>query len=147
MSMFGPFYPATLQAVVNHAERAAELLSALEAGAPQPDEWAWAWLTGRASEIERLVEHVATAWRRGEVAEQDAAAVVGRYLGILHEGMQRHLGLRSPACCAGSLAVTVSSTRSCGTTREAQAARPRDGGTTVQGPLSIEDLLDGLFRP
>jgi hypothetical protein len=147
MSMFGPFYPARLQTAVNHAERAAGLLSALEAGAPQPDEWAWAWLTGRASEIERLVEHVATAWRRGEVAEPEAAAAVERYLGLLHEGMQLHLGIASPACCVASLAVTVPSTGSGGAAREPPAARPRDGGTTVQGPLSIEDLLDGLFRP
>ncbi len=147
MTMFGPFYPSRLQVAVNHAERVAELLSALEAGAPQADEWAWAWLTGRASEVERLVEHVATAWRRGEVCEPDAAAAVDRYLGVLHQGMLQHLGLSSPACCVGSLCPTVPSAASRAAGPEPHAVRPRHGGTTVQGPLSIEDLLDGLFRP
>jgi hypothetical protein len=147
MRMFGPFYPGRLQAAVNHAERVAELLSALEAGAPQADEWAWAWVTGRASEIERLVEHLATAWRRGEVAEPEAAAALDRYLGILHEGMRQHLGLPSPACCVGSAAATAPSTGSGAATPEQHMARPHGGGTTVPGPLSIEDLLDGLFRP
>jgi hypothetical protein len=145
MRMFGPFYPARLQAAVNHAERVALLLSALEGSPPQADEWAYAWLTGRASEIERLVEHVVTAWRRGEVAEPEAVGALDRYLGLLHEGMQRHLALAPPSCCAASLAPTSPSGGSEGIAREQRPARPRDG-TTVQGPVSIDDLLDGLFR-
>ena len=146
MKTFGPFYPGRLQGAINHAERVAVLLARLEAGAPQADEWARAWLIGRASEVERLVEHVATAWRAGEVPELDATVTIDRYLGLLHDGMHRHLALPSPACCEASLAATAPSPGPESSACEPRACRPREAGTTVQGPLSIDDLLDGLFR-
>jgi hypothetical protein len=58
----------------------------------------------------------------------------------------RHLALASPACCEASLAPTVPSGGSERIARQQQVAAPREGGTTVQGAVSIDDLLDGLFR-
>ena len=46
--MFGPFYPAPLQEVVNHAERLADLLRTgrlVAAPIDSIDEWGVAWMT------------------------------------------------------------------------------------------------------
>ena len=144
MKTFGPFYPPLLQRAVNHADRSAHLLSALETRAAPDDEWAWALPTGRASEVERVVEHFARGWRRGDRCEYDAAAALDRYLAVVHAGMRRHLRLAVPACCREALAVTLSPV----TEVPPAVARPRypEAGATVLTVLSIDELLDRLLE-
>jgi len=142
MRTFGPFYPPRLQLAVSHAERVAHLISAHEAAPPPGDEWARAWLTGRAGEIESLVAEAARAWRRGDLAEQDAAASIDRYLGALHEGMRRVLGLSAPRCCEGSLDTTA--LVGLPLARVAAEPAPTQADTADAG-VSIDDLLDGML--
>ena len=98
MSAFGPFYPPDLQAVVNHAERLADLLVAHELSPPE-DEWAQAWLLNRAAEVAQYVEHVVASWRTGGVDEATAARALDGYLVIVHDGMARHLAHAPKTCC------------------------------------------------
>ncbi|HEX3346461.1 MAG TPA: hypothetical protein VHS09_17875 [Polyangiaceae bacterium] len=119
MNVFGPFYPPALQAVVNHAERLSELLGIHEL-APPTHEWAHAWMTGRADEVARFVEHVVGQWREGRLPDAEAAATLDGYLVALHEGLSRHLHCADPPCCAAD---------------EATTARPaRRGGHRVRVP-------------
>jgi hypothetical protein len=109
--MFGPFYPAPLQEVVNHAERLAELLRTgrlvpaprerLEPLEPL-DEWAMAWMSGREGEIRRFVEHTLARRASGKVDDAAAATVLAGYLASLHQGMARRLRLHRPPCCTGA---------------------------------------------
>jgi hypothetical protein len=105
MSAFGPFYPPLLQDVVNHAERLSELLLAHEL-APPADEWAQAWVLGRAEEVARLTEHLIDSWRTRRLDEVQAAAALRDYVAAVHEGMAAHLGCTAPVCCGGSQATT-----------------------------------------
>jgi hypothetical protein len=98
-SPFGPFYPASLQQLVNHAERlSAALVRASEL--PRASAPAEVWLTGRTGELEAFVGDVLDDWRRGVVSADDAAGALQRYLGNVHRGMVQHVtnGAR-PACC------------------------------------------------
>jgi hypothetical protein len=105
VSAFGPFYPPALQQTVNHAERLADLLVAHELS-PPGDEWAQAWLLGRASEVAQYVEHVIASWRAGGIAEATAAAALEGYLAIVHDGMARHLAHGATTCCLAPDATT-----------------------------------------
>jgi hypothetical protein len=105
VSAFGPFYPPALQEVVNHAERLADLLVAHELSPPH-DEWAQAWLLGRASEVSHYAEHVVASWRAGRLDEAAAAAALDGYLDVVHEGMARHLPHASRGCCQARDATT-----------------------------------------
>jgi hypothetical protein len=130
--MFGPFYPAPLQEVVNHAERLAELLRTgrlVSAPLERLDEWAAAWMTGREGEIERFLELTLARRARGAVDDAAAAAILAGYLASLHEGMSRRLGLHRPACCSGA--------------GEATALPPR-GDAITREVHSVEDLLANL---
>jgi hypothetical protein len=107
--MFGPFYPAPLQQVVNHAERLAELLRTGRLVSTPLDDWGAAWMSGREGEIERFLEHTLTRWTQGKVDDATAATILAGYLASLHEGMARRLGLHRPACCNGAGEATAPS--------------------------------------
>jgi AcrR family transcriptional regulator len=100
--MFGPFYPAPLQEVVNHAERLAELLRTGRLVSTRLDDWAAAWMSGREGEIERFLEHTLARRASGKLDDAAAATILAGYLASLHEGMARRLGLHRPACCSGA---------------------------------------------
>jgi len=103
--MFGPFYPAPLQEVVNHAERLAELLRTgrlVSAPLDRLDEWAAAWMSGREGEIRRFVEHTLARRASGKVDDAAAATILAGYLASLHRGMARRLRLVRPPCCMGA---------------------------------------------
>ncbi|MGD0526351.1 MAG: hypothetical protein ABSE49_14465 [Polyangiaceae bacterium] len=95
---FGPFYPPTLQPVVDHAERLWGLVAIHEL-APPSNEWASAWLHGRSEEIASVAFDVLRGWRSGEVCEAVAAASLEAYLATVHRGLAEHLGCPTPACC------------------------------------------------
>jgi len=143
VNVFGPFYPPALQAVVNHAERLTELLGVHEL-APPTQEWAHVWMTGRADEIARFVEHVVVLWRAGELRDADATATLDGYLVALHEGLAKHLRCEAPSCCVGDAATTA---------RPARRRRDPPGATTVghDDPTALGTidslLLDELLRP
>jgi hypothetical protein len=100
--MFGPFYPAPLQEVVNHTERLAELLRTGRLVSAPLDAWAAAWMTGREGEIRRFVEHTLARRASGQVDDAAAAAILTGYLASLHQGMARRLRLVRPPCCTGA---------------------------------------------
>ncbi len=127
--MFGPFYPAPLQEVVNHAERLAELLRAGRLVASPVDEWAAAWMSGREGEIERVLELTLAGRAQGEVDDATAAAVLAGYITSLHEGMARRLGLHRPPCCGGTSETT---------------APPSPSDPRSRGARSVEELLANL---
>ncbi len=100
-AVFGPFYPPTLQQVVNHAEKLREVVAIHEL-TPPSDEWAEVWLLGRAQEIGEFVGEIARAWRGGEISDQKAARSLVGYIESLHAGLARHLGVTVPTCCRAS---------------------------------------------
>jgi hypothetical protein len=105
VSVFGPFYPPALQDLVNHAERLADVLVAHELSPPE-DEWAQAWLLGRANEVTQYVEHVVASWRVRRLDELAAAGALEGYLAIVHDGMARHLAHAPKTCCRAPDATT-----------------------------------------
>jgi hypothetical protein len=143
VNVFGPFYPPALQAVVNHAERLAELLGIHEL-APPTQEWALAWTTGRADEVVRFVEHVVGLWRGEGLDEAAAAATLDGYLAALHEGLARHLGCEAPSCCTGDQTTTARPGR-----RKGGHTRTASAGHEDPTALGTVDslLLEGLLRP
>ena len=106
VSVFGPFYPAKLQTVINHAERLFQLLVIYEI-APPREEWARVWTIGRAGEVETVAEDVVARWRCGPLRAAAAAASLQGYLDLLHQGLSTHLGCRIPSCCLAILEVTA----------------------------------------
>ena len=143
MSVFGPFYPATLQAVVNHAERLSDLLAIHEL-APPTQEWAQVWMTGRAEEIVRFTEDVVTRWRAGRLKDANAAATLDGYLVAVHEGLARHLGCDAPSCCDGATAATARPARRADRTR-VPAGREYEDPTALGTIDSL--LLEEALRP
>jgi hypothetical protein len=141
--MFGPFYPAPLKEVVNHAERLAELLRTGRLVSIPLDDWAAAWMSGREGEIERFLEHTLTRRAHGKVDDAAAAAILAGYLASLHEGMARRLGLHRPACCSSAGEATALPPKGDAITREVPLgltpADPKSG--TLR---SVEDLLAHL---
>ncbi len=101
MPLFGPFYPPRLQRPVYHAERLAAFLARGAQHSHGLPEWSRTWLHGRADEIERFVELVASDWRAEACSLEAAASALEGYLEFLHEGLAIHLGLSEPACCVG----------------------------------------------
>ncbi|HEY3822057.1 MAG TPA: hypothetical protein VGL81_33050 [Polyangiaceae bacterium] len=144
MNVFGPFYPPALQVVVNHAERLAELLVIHEL-APPTQEWAQAWMTGRADEIVRFVEDVAGLWQAGKLRDADAAAALDGYLTALHEGLATHLGCEAPSCCAGDEATTARPARRDGRRRGSVASVGHEDPTALGTIDSL--LLEEALRP
>jgi hypothetical protein len=141
--MFGPFYPAPLQEVVNHAERLADLLRTGRLVSVPLDDWAAAWMSGREEEIERFLEYTLTRRAHGKVDYATAAAIIAGYLASLHEGMARRLGLHRPACCSAAGEATALPPHGDAITREVPL------GLTPADPKSctlrsVEDLLDNL---
>ena len=84
---FIPPYPPRLQEVVHHADRLCELIAVHELTPPR-DEWAAAWLFGRAEEI-------LDSWRDGHTEEAKARATLEEYMVSLREGLAKHLGVAS----------------------------------------------------
>lgn len=89
-----PHYPPTLQQVVNHADRLCELIAVHEL-TPPSDEWAAAWLFGRAEEMARLAQDILDSWRDGRMEEAKARATLEAYMVSLREGLAKHVGGRS----------------------------------------------------
>lgn len=144
MSVFGPFYPPALQAVVNHAERLSELLAIHEL-APPTQEWAHAWMTGRADEVVRFVEHVAGLWQGGKVREAEAASTLDGYIAELHEGLSKHLGCEAASCCVGDEATTARPARRAGRHRALVTTAGREDPTAFGTIDSL--LLELALRP
>lgn len=141
--MFGPFYRAPLQEVVNHAERLAELLRTGRLVSVPLDDWASAWMSGREGEIERFLELTLTGRGRAIVDDAAAAAILTGYLASLHEGMARCLGLHRPACCNDAGAATVLLPSGDAITREVPlGCTPADPKSRTL--RSVEDLLANL---
>jgi hypothetical protein len=140
MTVFGPFYPPSLQAVVNHAERLSELLVVHEL-APPTREWARVWMTGRADEIVRFTEHLVALWREGRLGDDEAAATLDGYLATLHEGLATHLRCPAPSCCEGSAATTARPGR-------VHRRRPNDGTAEndCTGPTSLASMAGPLLE-
>ena len=115
-SPFGPFYPESLQQLVNHAERMSAALSRAcdAARVSSPSAPAEVWLTGRTGELEAFVGDVLDDWRRGVVSADDAAGALQRYLGNVHRGMVQHVtnGARPPCCTNEHERPTVKATPS-----------------------------------
>ena len=95
---FGPFYPAILQPIVDHAERLWALVAVHEL-APPSDEWATAWLVGRSEEIARVASEVLRSWHEEKTRDTEAAAELQAYLALVHGGLAKSLGCSAPACC------------------------------------------------
>lgn len=129
--MFGPFYAAPLQEVVNHAERLAELLRSGRLVSTPIDEWAAAWMSGREGEIERFLELTLAGRAKGKVDDATAAAILAGYVASLHEGMARTLGLHRPPCCDGANVST---------------APPRPADPKSRTARSVEELLANLVE-
>jgi hypothetical protein len=144
MNVFGPFYPPALQAVINHAERLSELLGIHEL-APPTQEWALAWMTGRADEIVRFVEHVVALWREGTLKDADAAATLDGYLAAVHEGLATHLKCDAPSCCVGDAATTARPACRRGHRRARVASAGEEDPTALGTVDSL--LLEELLRP
>ena len=144
MNVFGPFYPPALQAVINHAERLSELLGIHEL-APPTQEWALVWMTGRADEIVRFVEHVVALRREGTLTDADAAATLAGYLAAVHEGLATHLKCAAPSCCVGDAATTARPARR-GVRGRARVASAGHEDPTALGTVDSV-LLEELLRP
>lgn len=113
---FGPFYPATLQSSVNHAERLAAVLenaqeharTLLSSTATRDLGTVEVWLTGRISELEAFVADVIDDWRRGIVSAGEASAAMDRYLSSVHRGVRTYLtDGDAPTCCKADENATV----------------------------------------
>ncbi len=112
---FGPFYPATLQSSVTHAERLAAVLQtaqrarALRSSKATRDlQTVDVWLTGRISELEAFVADVLDDWRRGIVSDGEARAAMDRYVKSVHRGVRIHLtDGEAPSCCNADESATV----------------------------------------
>ena len=149
MKVFGPFYPAPLQAKVTHAESFCKVLAGYEIKPPTREEEFVAWLSGREGEVVRVVQEIATEWKAGTITAERASMQVDRYLRDLHEALV-HLGAVTdetglPECCISNVNTTVASGSlpdlSVTTTADATPMMPVEmsrSGTVIQ---PIEGLL------
>ena len=131
MGVFGPRYPAPLQAVMNRAERFCALLSCGEGLYTPRDARARAWRTGRTEEISLVLALLAGDWESGRVGVGAATRAAAAYLDDLHAGARVLLGgARVFACCVENDARTVLAPAGDAVTRllegVAPAARPAD---------------------
>ncbi len=85
-----PPYTPPLQRILGRADRLCELI-ALHELAPPHDEWAAAWLHGRAEELAIFAQDLLDACRAGRVEEEKAGAALQDYLLSLEEGLARHV--------------------------------------------------------
>ncbi len=129
MTPFGPYYPLILQAVMNHAERLAELLARREQGQPTPD-GGGAWLIGRAAELRCIAGIVAIDWHEGRLSAEAAACKLARYVRELHDGLAMHLDVAMPGCCRG----------------RAEAPRPFGKGTLGRRTQPLTGAADGAGK-
>lgn len=95
MTIFGPFYPSTLQRSINHAERLVEVLIVHQECAKDGE----VWLIGRSDEIQCFVLDVAADWQRGRLSEQDAVRAIDDYLDDLHLSLALFYGQDLATCC------------------------------------------------
>jgi hypothetical protein len=105
MPPFGPFYPLVLQAVMNHAERLAELLAQRERVTRDFDVGG-VWLIGRATELQCVAAMIAVDWQERRLPTAAAAGKLARYVRELHDGLAMHLDVAVPACCHAPPAAT-----------------------------------------
>jgi hypothetical protein len=129
MSAFGPFYPPTLQASVNHAERLARLLEREEVSRAGRGRGKDPWWVGRAAEIECVVELAVFDWRRGVRTADVAATAVDAYLAELHQALSPRLGVARAPCCSAPCATVVA---------------PPGAPVTAPGSDTVERLLANL---
>jgi hypothetical protein len=79
-------YPPALRAMFDEAEQLASTCARVEADPPDTDEydddpkWA-AFVSGRASEIQLLVDEVASDWHQGKLTDDQAVQQLEAYLG------------------------------------------------------------------
>jgi hypothetical protein len=108
MGIFDAQYPFQLQQVIDHAERFVALLSSANAQAQAFNEVGRAWLTGRTEEVETVLEALVADWQRGQLPERAAVVAVSSYLGAMHAGAARYLGMGPEApCCRIDVANTI----------------------------------------
>jgi hypothetical protein len=93
MSVFGPKYPPPLQGAILHAERFCELVADLEPRRRSRADEGRRWLVRRRREIATVLELVVNDWAAGRLGLEEASREVGLYLGDLHAGARRSLGL------------------------------------------------------
>jgi hypothetical protein len=158
--VFGPFYPAALQAAVNHAELFCGVLSDYEHKPPVRSDAFLAWLSGRDGEVERVVENMVNDWRGRSVSDDEAAMQIELYLRRLHEDLVHHGVLTDksgiPRCCINPFSSTVRATPFSTSAQTAPVdtapmvlvdTLPSRNGTVIQ-PLdeSIEGMLHDVLR-
>jgi hypothetical protein len=108
MSVFGPKYPPPLQAAILHAERFCDLVADLEQRRNSRADEGRRWLVRRRREIATVLELVVTDWDAGRLGLEEASREVGLYLGDLHAGARRSLGLGPVLeCCLLDDSLTV----------------------------------------
>jgi hypothetical protein len=145
MSVFGPQYPPELQAMVNHAERFAALLTEQEIRRLPSDEDGRAWVTGRGEEVEMAVGFIVADWRAGQLTDGGAASAVSSYLRAMHAEAEQHLSLGLvPECCVGDAAVTAPHTPYDQATVPGSTSTASPGDTLVD-PAAV--LADSTGKP
>jgi hypothetical protein len=108
MSVFGPKYPPPLQGAIIHAERFCELVADLETRRRSRVDEGRRWLVRRRREIATVLELVVNDWAAGRLGLQEASREVGLYLGDLHAGARRSLGIGPVLdCCIVDESLTV----------------------------------------
>ena len=108
MSVFGPKYPPPLQAAMSHAERFCELVADLELRRRSRAEEGRRWLVRRRQEIVTVLGLLVGDWAEGRIALEEASREIDKYLGDLHAGARRSLGLGPVLeCCTLGDSVTV----------------------------------------
>jgi hypothetical protein len=145
MPGFGPFYPATLQEAVNHAERLATLLQRMPVSGAYDE--SSAWITGRAEEIACFVEAVTRDWRSRSLSSEGAVLAIERYIDTLHRDLDERLGVDAPRCCSAALDVT-SEPLTCfsRTLTPALTLPPQPTEAYESSPPGVTTLLRGLDR-
>ena len=108
MRIFDAQYPFQLQQVIDHGERFVALLTSANAHGQGLNDVGRAWLTGRIEEVETVLETFVADWRSGQLPERAAVVAVSSYLGAMHAGAERHLGIGAEAaCCKTDVANTI----------------------------------------
>jgi hypothetical protein len=108
MGIFAAQYPFQLQQVIDHAERFVALLSSARAHGQALNDVGRVWLTGRIEEIETVVGTLVADWQGGQLPERAVVVAVSSYLGAMHAGAARYLGMGAEtACCRTDVANTI----------------------------------------
>ena len=108
MGIFEAQYPFQLQQVIDHAERFVALVSSASAHGQGLNDVGRAWLTGRTEELETVIGMFVADWRSGQLPERATVVAVSSYLGAMHAGAERYLGMGAEtACCRTDVANTI----------------------------------------